>query len=125
METLFTAFHVIVALLIVVVVLLQPGKDGGLGALGGSTVFGPRGAVPVLGKATVVLAALFFISSMALTKINSSGTLEEDSLKKAAEAKEKESAAEAPKEAAPVQGEAPATGTSPGAAGTGGGSSSP
>jgi len=63
--------HVLVSILLIVVVLLQPGKSGDLGSVfggGGSSesVFGASGAVPFLSKVTRVLAVLFLLSSLAL-----------------------------------------------------------
>ena len=55
--------HVLVCLSLVLVVLLQSSKGGGLaGAFGGgaeSTVFGGRGAATVLSKATTIFGAAF------------------------------------------------------------------
>lgn len=63
--------HVLVCLALVLVVLLQASKGGGLaGAFGGgaeSTVFGGRGAATVLSKATTVFGAAFMITSLTLT----------------------------------------------------------
>jgi len=63
--------HVLVSILLILVVLLQPGKSGDLGSVfggGGSSesVFGASGAVPFLSKVTRVLAVLFLLSSLAL-----------------------------------------------------------
>ena len=66
--------HVIVSVLLIIVVLLQPGKGGDLGSVfggggGGGTsesVFGAAGAVPFLSKVTRVLAVLFLLSSLTL-----------------------------------------------------------
>jgi len=62
--------HVLICLLLVISVLLQAGKGGGLsgsfGAGGSQALFGGRGAATFLNKATVVLGALFFVSSLAL-----------------------------------------------------------
>jgi preprotein translocase subunit SecG len=68
---LLIAFHVLVSALLIVAVLLQPGRGGGgIGAVfgGGSStsVFGGRGATTFLSKATGVLAALFFAFSVAI-----------------------------------------------------------
>ena len=53
------------------VILLQPGKDAGMGsALGGgaaSSAFGGRGAVTFLGKVTAVCAVGFFLTSLGLS----------------------------------------------------------
>lgn len=69
------AFHVIVSALLVVLILLQPGKSGGMGAVfgGGSStsVFGGRGATTILSKGTGILAALFFILSIAIAMTGS------------------------------------------------------
>jgi preprotein translocase subunit SecG len=63
-------FHILVCFALVTVVLLQSGKGGGLagGAFGGTaqTVFGGRGATDFLTRATMVLGALFFITSLVL-----------------------------------------------------------
>ncbi len=62
--------HVIVSSLLILVVLLQPGKGGDLGSIfGGGTsdsIFGSSGAVPFLSKVTRVLAVLFFMASLSL-----------------------------------------------------------
>ena len=64
--------HIVVSILLIVVVLLQPGKGGDLGSVfgggGGSSesVFGAAGAVPFLSKVTRVLAILFLLSSLTL-----------------------------------------------------------
>ena len=62
--------HVLVCFLMIVVILLQSGKGGGLaGAFGGggaTTVFGGRGATTVLTRATMVLGILFFVTSLTL-----------------------------------------------------------
>ena len=53
------------------VILLQPGKDAGMGAaLGGGatqTAFGGRGAVTFLTKVTAVCAVGFFVTSLGLS----------------------------------------------------------
>jgi len=63
--------HVIIALGLILVVLLQSGKGADIGAAfgGGSsqTVFGGRGAATFLSKLTTVLAVLFMVMSIVLT----------------------------------------------------------
>ena len=63
--------HVLLALGIVGLVLLQRGKGAeagaGFGAGASGTVFGARGSTSFLSRSTAVLATLFFITSLALT----------------------------------------------------------
>jgi len=69
--------HLIVCLALVAVILVQSGKGGGLagGAFGGATqtVFGGRGATDFITKATVWLGIAFFLTSLLLAKITTSG----------------------------------------------------
>lgn len=74
-ETPLTILHVTACLFLVLVVLIQPGKSGGLGAFGGGSaqqVFGGRGAGNVLTKVTWVTASTFFATSIALAYLSSS-----------------------------------------------------
>jgi preprotein translocase subunit SecG len=71
METLILVLHVAAAIGIVGLVLLQHGKGADVGAAFGSgasgSVFGSAGSANFLSRATAVLAALFFFTSMGLT----------------------------------------------------------
>jgi preprotein translocase subunit SecG len=71
MTIILTIIHVIVALFLIVVVLLQTGKRADLaGAFGGGgsqTAFGTRGAATILSKATTAAAVMFMITSMGLS----------------------------------------------------------
>lgn len=62
--------HILVSIILIVVILLQPGKSGDLGSVfGGGTsesVFGSAGAVPFLAKVTRLLAVIFIITSLSL-----------------------------------------------------------
>ncbi len=75
MHTLLMTLLIIVALGLIVVVLLQSGKSAGLsGAISGGAeqLFGKqkaRGMDLVLHRVTIVLAVLFFILALAITKI--------------------------------------------------------
>ena len=67
--------HVLVSIALVVAVLLQSGKGGGLaGTFGGSGVtggvFGGRGAAPFLVKATTIFAVLFVLTAISLNFVN-------------------------------------------------------
>lgn len=71
MLTFFSIIHVTLCVFMLFVILLQPGKDAGMGAaLGGgaaTSAFGGRGAVTFLGKVTAVCAAGFFLTSLGLS----------------------------------------------------------
>lgn len=64
-------FHVLVAIAIVVLVLVQHGKGADMGAAFGTgsagSLFGSSGASNFLSRSTAVCATLFFITSLALT----------------------------------------------------------
>lgn len=70
METVVIAVHVIAAIAVVGLVLLQQGKGAEMGASFGSgssnTLFGPQGAGTVFSRATAILVAVFFVTSFAL-----------------------------------------------------------
>jgi len=70
--------HILVAVMIVGLVLLQRGKGAeagtGFGAGASGTVFGARGSANFLSRATGVLATLFFISSLALAYLSTQRT---------------------------------------------------
>ncbi|OJT20385.1 preprotein translocase subunit SecG [Archangium sp. Cb G35] len=71
MLTFVTIVHVVLCVFMIFVILLQPGKDAGMGsALGGgaaTSAFGGRGATTFLTKITGVCAALFFLTSLGLS----------------------------------------------------------
>ena len=70
METLILVVHVLVAIAMTALILLQQGKGAEMGASfgGGSsqTVFGAAGAASFLTRFTAVLAAIFFMTSLTL-----------------------------------------------------------
>ena len=67
----FTIIHVLLCIFMIFVILLQPGKDAGMGAaLGGgaaTTAFGGRGAATFLTKLTAICAAAYFTTSLGLS----------------------------------------------------------
>ena len=71
MHTLVLVLHIVAAVGIVVLVLLQHGKGADMGAAFGSgsagSLFGSAGASNFLSKTTAVLAATFFVTSLGLT----------------------------------------------------------
>src|SRR5437773_2114231 len=78
--TLLDVVHIFVCIFLMLVVLLQQGKGGGVGAAlgGGATqqVFGGRGAGNILTRATAVCAAIFMLTSVSLAYMSSSGDRE-------------------------------------------------
>jgi len=81
MEITLIIVFVLTALLLNLVIVLQPGKGSGMGALGGggggglggsgaASVFGARGAVPFLSKLTAWLAAIFMMLSLGLARMS-------------------------------------------------------
>lgn len=68
MQTLLIVVHVLVSLFMILVILLQAGRGGGLSGLAGgsSTVFGGRGSQTFLGKITTACAAIFMLTSLTL-----------------------------------------------------------
>jgi preprotein translocase subunit SecG len=76
-QTLAVVFHVLVAVGIIALVLLQRGKGAdagaGFGAGASGTVFGSRGSASFLSRTTAVLATLFFVSSLVLSYLFSQG----------------------------------------------------
>ncbi len=71
MQTVLIVIHLMVVLALIGVVLIQRSEGGGLGigggGGGGGGFFTARGTANVLTRATAVLAALFFITSLSLT----------------------------------------------------------
>jgi preprotein translocase subunit SecG len=71
MLTFVTIVHVLLCVFMIFVILLQPGKDAGMGsALGGgaaTSAFGGRGATTFLTKITGICAAMFFLTSLGLS----------------------------------------------------------
>ena len=70
MQTILTVFQVFLSLGLIGLVLIQHGKGADAGAAFGSgasaTVFGAQGSGSFLTRLTAILAALFFLTSMAL-----------------------------------------------------------
>ena len=107
--------HLLICLALIGVVLVQSGKGGGLagGAFGGSaqTVLGGRGATDFFTRATMVLGAGFFITSLTLALLSTGLRTSPSLLQKEA----RRSAATAPAQGQPPTGQpgTPAPGTAP------------
>ena len=71
---LFLAIQVLVSIGLVMVILMQAAKGGGLagafGGVGSSAVFGGRQAATFLGKATVYLAVAFMLNCLILAVLS-------------------------------------------------------
>ena len=101
----FTVVHVLLCVFMIFVILLQPGKDAGMGAaLGGgaaTSAFGGRGAVTFLSKVTAICAGLFFLTSLGLSFVGVRGSVTSSLAAKAA-AKPAPAAAPASESASPA-----------------------
>jgi preprotein translocase subunit SecG len=77
MEFVVWIVHVLVAISLVGLVLLQHGKGADMGAAFGSgasgSLFGASGSANFLSRTTAVLAAVFFLTSMGLTYFAAKG----------------------------------------------------
>lgn len=76
LDTLLLIAHVLIAVTIIGLVLVQKGKGAdagaGFGAGASGTVFGASGSANFLSRSTAVAATLFFASSLGLAYLNSS-----------------------------------------------------
>ena len=88
MQLFITILHVVLAISMILIILLQPGKEGGAALAGGSSgnqMYGPRGGGNFLGRATTVVAAGFMLTSITLAWFSSekvqSGSDIEDAVK--------------------------------------------
>lgn len=73
MEKLILVFHILAALAIIGLILLQQGKGAEMGASFGAgasqTVFGGQGSGNFFTRATAILAVIFFVTSFALAVV--------------------------------------------------------
>jgi preprotein translocase subunit SecG len=73
METFLLVIHVLAALFMILVILIQGGNQGGIGAAfgGGNSqgVFGATGATSFLGKVTYGIAGIFMVTSIGLSVV--------------------------------------------------------
>ena len=77
MQAVLIVVHLLVAVALVCVVLLQRSEGGALGMGGGGSglggLFSPRGAASTLTRTTAILGLVFFITSMSLTLLSLGG----------------------------------------------------
>lgn len=75
METLVWVVHIITAIVLIGLVLVQHGKGADMGASFGSgsagSLFGSSGSANFLSRSTAVAATVFFLTSLTLTYISS------------------------------------------------------
>ena len=117
MHTLVLVLHVLAAIGIIVLVLLQHGKGADMGAAFGSgsagSLFGSAGAANFLSRSTAVLALVFFAASLLLTYLHSaparSGGVTESLSAPAGKADVKPATPAAPSAPAPAAPEKPAS----------------
>ncbi len=85
MHTFVLVVHIILAVLMIVLILVQHGKGADAGASfgggGAATVFGASGSANFLTRLTAVLTALFFITSISLAVFAKKQTTDAFSLK--------------------------------------------
>ncbi|MCK5091966.1 MAG: preprotein translocase subunit SecG [Gammaproteobacteria bacterium] len=78
MQTILLTFHVLVAIALIALILLQQGKGADAGAAFGSgasgSVFGAKGSSSFLSRTTAILATLFFVLSLAMAILSSEQT---------------------------------------------------
>ncbi len=82
LESFLLVIHLVVAVVVCGLVLLQHGKGADMGAAFGSgssgSLFGAAGSANFLSRTTAVLAAVFFVSSLGLTYLGSMHTKAKD-----------------------------------------------
>ncbi len=90
MHTFLITFHIILSLLLVFIILMQPGKGADMssafGGGGGSQLFGASGPGNFLTRGTGVIATLFMVTSITLafqsTRANQAGGGADEGFKK-------------------------------------------
>ena len=113
-QTLILTLHIIVCVLLVILILLQSGKEG-MGVIfggGNTSVFGSSGAGGILAKLTTLMAIIFVITSLSYTYVTSARPSNESTIlnvkieepEAPAEARKDAPAVTAPEAAAPKAG---------------------
>lgn len=73
MQTIILVIHLVLAVSLVGLVLMQQSEGGALGIGGGTPFMGARAAANALTRATAVLAGLFMLTSIGLTMLATHG----------------------------------------------------
>jgi len=120
LTALITVVHIAACVCLVVAILLQSGKGGGLagafGAGSSQTLFGGRGAATFLSRAATTLAVIFFLTSLTLGLVStrqtgaSTHSLIQEEARKRAEQRGATEQAPPPSQGQPPIGGAPAPG---------------
>ena len=75
METIVWVVHILTAIVLIGLVLMQHGKGADMGAAFGTgsagSLFGSSGSANFLSRSTAVAATMFFVTSLSLTYFNS------------------------------------------------------
>lgn len=103
-QTLILTLHIIVCVLLVILILLQSGKEGMgviFGGGGNTSVFGSSGAGGILAKLTTLMAIIFVITSLSYTYVTSARPSNESTILNV-KIEEPEAPAEARKDATSV-----------------------
>ena len=82
MQSLILTLHIVVCVLLVILILLQSGKEG-MGVIfggGNSSVFGSTGAGGILVKLTTLMALIFVVTSLSYTYVTSSHSEKESTI---------------------------------------------
>jgi len=118
--------HILICMVLVIAILIQSGRGGGLvsafGTSGGHAIFGGRGAATFLSKATTILGAGFMVTSLLLALLSGAGiaggpkkgALEKEAERAANEAQSLPPAGQSPFSTGAPEGGAGAPATAPG-----------
>lgn len=112
------ALHVVLCVFLVLIIILQPGKGGDVGAAfggssGSSTMFGPRGPTSLLQRATTVVAVLFMATSLTLAIYSNKSILSDSNVEDELDRIAEEQASPSEEEPAPDEAPTPAPEAAP------------
>ena len=111
MQIFLTIFHLMLCFGLILIILLQPGKEGASvlgGGGGGNQMYGPRGTGNLLSRGTTLIAAMFMVTSIALAWYSSDRTSSGSDIGSELERLQAEQTQTAVPAAAPAPLEAPA-----------------